>query len=362
MNRFVQAGILVVLLLIAGCAPKAAERQRFFWPPGDARPRIEYLEFFYSDDDVRRGGEHWLAEAVLGKSQPHKVFSRPHAVAADGKGRVFVSDVAQREVFVLDRTAHQVRTLKIPNVPQPPFKFPGGLAVDDAGRLFVADSLEGKIIEFGADEKAVRGFGKGQLQRPTGLCFDNRLKRLYVVDTGAHQVVAFDGEGKSLGTFGRRGSGPGEFNFPLDVDVDSEGNLYVLDSMNARVQVLDPQGRFLREFGERGTALGSFRIPKALSISPSGHVYVTDSTANRFVIFDLQGQYLLSVGGEAQVTKGQVTPGGFFLPMGIEVDANEAIWVVDSLNAMIHKYQYLNDQYLQKHPIKQGQTFRPPGL
>ncbi len=352
---------LVLLALLAGCAPQAREHQRFFWPMGGGQPRIEYIGFLQTEQDARQGDGDWLADALLGTRKPQKLFNRPHDVASDGGGRVFVTDAVLREVFVFDFVREEVRTLRIPDRPRPPFKFPGGLTVDAAGRVYVTDSQEAKVYLFGADEKPLKSFGAGQLSRPTGLAVDSARQRLYVVDTGAHRVAVFDPEGGFLGTIGERGGEPGQFNFPADAEVDAAGNLYVLDALNARVQVFDPAGRFLRSFGERGTALGSFRIAKAIAVSPSGHVYVTDSMANRFVIFDLQGRHLLTVGGEALMVEGKVSPGGFYLPQGIDVDENDAIWIVDALNGLVHRYQYLNARYLSEHPILPGQGAAPSG-
>ncbi len=353
--------ILLALLVLTttACAPQV-ERNRYFWPPGSDDPKLEYVNFYQTAEDARRGAESWLAEAVLGKNKPSRLFQKPHDIASDGKGRVWVSDTSLREVFVFDLKNYQVRKLQIPNRGQGPFLFPAGLAVDAVGNAFVSDSLDKKIHAFDSDEMYQGSFGSEYLNRPTGLAVDGGRSRIYVVDTGAHQVVFFDGAGRHLKTIGKRGSYPGEFNYPLDVEVDQEGNLYVLDAMNFRVQVFDSEGSFLRAFGEQGTASGSFKVAKALSVSPSGHVYVSDSMAHKVVVFDLQGQHLMTMGGQAMALDGQVSPGGFYLPSGVDVDANDAIWVVDSLNGMFHQFQYLNDRYLRQNPILPGQAAPVP--
>lgn len=350
---------LCALLFLAGCAPTVKERPRFFWPPDAGSEKIEYIDFYQADTDVRRKANTWMTDALLGTTQPQPVFIRPQAIVSDGKGRVFIADSAAARVYVFDLVKFQVRTLKKPDNSHAPLQLPMGLAVDQAGQIYVSDSQANKIFIFGADEKLRGSFGHPELLRPTGLTVDQQRQRLYVTDTGDHKVLTFSLRGELLQSLGKRGAGPGEFNFPLDVDIDDQGSLFVLDSLNARVQVFDSDGGFVRQFGERGTAIGSFQIPKALAVSPSGLVYVTDSQANRFIIFDRQGQYLLTIGALATVVDGRVTPGGFAMPTGIDVDGNETIWVADSLNRMFHRFQYLSEAYLREHPILPGQAFQP---
>lgn len=350
---------LLASALLTACAPAAPERPRFFWPPPPAEPKIEYIDFYQADEDVKRGTENRLEEAIFGKEAAHPIFARPHAIASNGLGRIYVTDLGLRAVLVLDLTRHTFSKLKDKPMVEQVFGIPAGLALGESGEVYVSDSMMREVHLYGPDEVLKMKFGKEVLARPTGLVLDSRRRILYVVDTGSHQVQVFDAQGVHLRTIGERGSGPGQFNFPTDVDLDGDGNLYVLDAMNARVQVLDPEGNFLRAFGERGTALGSFQVPKAIAVSPSGHVYVTDSRRNRVLIFDLEGRFLLAFGGQFAITSRRVAPGGMYLPEGIDVDATEAIWLADAFNKTVHRFQYLNEEYLAQKPILPGQAAMP---
>lgn len=349
--------ILFLSLLLAACAPAQGPVKRYFWPAGSSEPKIEYLKFLQSDKDLGKA-ESKLAEAILGKEAPRLLFKRPHQVAAD-RGRVLVTDPGQADVLLLDRQTGAVRLLGQLNAGRVRFAFPYGVELGRDGAAYVTDSQDKKVHVFGTAGTLLSSFGSGVLERPTGLAVDDARGRLYVADTGAHRLAVFGKSGELLGTIGKRGAGEGEFNFPLDVALDGDGNLFVLDSLNARVQVLTPEGKFLRTFGERGTAEGSFMLAKGIDVSPSGHVYVTDSQANRFVIFDREGRLLLTVGGRYAVEGGKVAPGGFYLPQGIDVDADESIWIVDALNRMVHQFQYLNDRYLAEHPVLPDQAVIP---
>ena len=73
-------------------------------------------------------------------------------------------------------------------------------------------------------------------------------------------------------TFGKQGTGEGEFNQPIDAEVDEQGNIYVTDSINSRVQIFDKNGSFLSAFGEPALdAEGNVVPPLALGApSPYG--------------------------------------------------------------------------------------------
>ncbi|MEE8605115.1 MAG: NHL repeat-containing protein, partial [Candidatus Aminicenantaceae bacterium] len=67
------------------------------------------------------------------------------------------------------------------------------------------------------------------------------------------------------------------FYMPSDIAVDEEGNVFVLDSGNHRIQKFDPQGNFLASFGRRGQGPGEFQYPQSLDIDKNGFMYISDS-------------------------------------------------------------------------------------
>ena len=347
--------VFAALALLGACAPAQPDRQRYFWPPGTSEARIEYLDFYEKAEDVRRGAPARISEAILGRERPRPLFSRPVDVASDGKGRFYVSDAESRRVHVFDLNRFETRVLQDENGQPFGFRLPHGLAVDAQGLVYVSDIHAHQIFVFGPDGRKLRSLGQGHLENPAGLAVSPDGARIWTAEPQQHRLTRLDADGNLVQRLGRRGNRPGGFNYPLDVDLDAQGNLYVLDSLNARVQVFDGEGKFLRLFGERGTALGSFQIPKALAVDPEGHVYVTDARAHRFVIFDLEGRHLMTIGAKHSASGG-VAPGGFLLPGGIDADPAGGIYVVDGLNRMVHRFQYINDEWLAAHPIRPGEA------
>jgi sugar lactone lactonase YvrE len=353
---------MIFPLLLSACSSQTqGPDKRFFWPIGNPQPKIEYIKFYAAEQDARPQ-ESALAQAILGIEHGVPLFASPRGIDSFDSKRFAVADMGKRMLLIVDLQAGEVRTLHDKDDETFRFPMPMGVTYDDQGGGYVSDTSTGTIYRFNPAEVVVGEFGTGELNRPNGMVFDPRQRRLYVADTLNHQIAVFSADGKPLARLGQRGPGPGEFNFPIDLDIGPNGELVVLDSLNARVQVLNPDGSFIRMFGERGTALGSFMLPKSIAVDTLGHVYVSDSRAHRFVIFDLQGNYLLTIGGRSIVAAGAVRPGGFDFPHGIATDESGAIFVVDVFSRMVHRFQFLTDAYLRQNPVGKDDVYFPAGL
>lgn len=63
---------------------------------------------------------------------------------------------------------------------------------------------------------------------------------LYVADTGNHRIDRIDnwtasGWVAKFSAFGSQGSGVGQFNEPMDVEIDAQGRIYIADTHNHRI-------------------------------------------------------------------------------------------------------------------------------
>jgi sugar lactone lactonase YvrE len=137
--------------------------------------------------------------------------------------------------------------------------------------------------------------------------------------------------------FGAEGAGPGQFNAPRAVAVAPDGSVYVADSRNHRIQKFDAQGNFQLSFGgfgslDAGTAApGKFNEPWGLGIGPDGSVYVADTWNHRIQKFDANGQFIKTWG-----TYGQGPAlDQFWGPRAIAVDAQGRVFVADTGNKRI---------------------------
>ncbi|MGW8264922.1 MAG: 6-bladed beta-propeller [Longimicrobiales bacterium] len=63
--------------------------------------------------------------------------------------------------------------------------------------------------------------------------------RILVLDGEEKKIVVFDGEGHLLAQYGREGSGPGEFQYPVQLAVTPAGGITVFDVFNRRLERFD---------------------------------------------------------------------------------------------------------------------------
>jgi sugar lactone lactonase YvrE len=149
-----------------------------------------------------------------------------------------------------------------------------------------------------------------------------------VPDGIGHAVFKFSPEGELLMTLGRpgdAGSGEQTLRKPTDVAVAANGDIFVADGhkggrgepANNRIVKYDPAGRFIDAWGTAGTGPGEFDEPHAIAIDSQGRVFVADRYNNRVQVFDQNGEHL-------------ATWTQFGRPSGIYIDVHDIIYVTDS--------------------------------
>lgn len=333
--RFGRAVLVVASVLVAACAPvqdavKQRESRDLVYPAPPDEPRFVYERTIYgSGDVVPLGSDAELRRTLTGEAQRSEGLAKPYAVAVH-RGRIFVSDSAERFVKVFD--VPEGRYFKIGDEEAGPLVKPLGIDVDRAGNLYVADATAKTVVVFDRDGRFQRKIGGPKMfDRLSSVSVDPAGKRIYVVDIGGvsseqHRVRVFDTQsGNHLFDIGKRGREGGEFNLPRDVVVGKDGRIYVVDGGNFRVQIFDHNGKYLQSFGSVGKQLGNFARPKEIAADGEGNVYVVDSAFGNFQIFNPDGELMMFAGERAE----RDAPGRFMLPSGIAVDEDGRVYVVD---------------------------------
>ncbi|MGA7276106.1 MAG: hypothetical protein WBX14_14765 [Candidatus Udaeobacter sp.] len=174
-----------------------------------------------------------------------------------------------------------------------------------------------------------RGTGKGEFDSPVGIAVDPN-GNVFVADTNNGRIEKFSPTGAFLDIIGTKGSGQGQLGAPNGIAVDHAGNIYVADASNHRVQKLAADGKLIAEWNGPG---GGFYGPRRIAIGSDNSVYVVDQGHTRVVKFSPDGQ-VLTVWG----TKG-TGDGQFDDPASVAVDptANK-VYVADPRNKRIQVF------------------------
>jgi sugar lactone lactonase YvrE len=336
--RSALATSLAVLLLSWGCdrdsrRPASTDAPaELTWPAAPAPPRIRFVRAVGGPADLGIRPSLWeRIGGVLAGRDPQS-FVRPTGVAWRDEV-LYVADPGSPALWILDGRAGRSR--RIAEAGGHPLVSPVAVALAPGRQVFLADSALGRVFRLDEAGRTVGAMADPGLRRPAGLAYDAARDRLYVADSGAHRVSVFGGSGQLVGHIGRRGTAPGEFNFPTHLAVAPDGALLVTDALGYRVQRIGPDGQPVGHFGRHGNTAGDFASPKGVALDSEGHVYVVEALFDAIQIFDGAGRYLLGF-GERGPGRGQ-----FSLPGGLFIDPQDRIYVGDSYNRRVQVFQYL---------------------
>ena len=168
------------------------------------------------------------------------------------------------------------------------------------------------------------GSGLDQFNKPTDVAF-GPADEVYISDGyGNGRVVQFDARGKFVKTWGKPGDGPGEFDLPHSIKVDSRKRVLVADRENERIQVFSLDGVLLTIW--KGYA------PYGLDIDRDGTIFVADAAAHQIVQLDDTGMIVHVWGGQGD------KPGQFNVPHMLASSADGNLFVAEIDGKRLQKF------------------------
>ncbi len=248
------------------------------------------------------------------------------------------------------------------------------IAVDDSGNLFIPDYYShvirkvdtSGIITTIAGRPGLDGrTGDGgpataaRLRFPTSVAFDGD-GNMYIAELGNDIVRKVDADGiiSTVAGSGFKGydgdGGPAtvaKLDGPMDVAVDSAGNLYFSEIYNNVVRKVDKTGIISTVAGNRtlghgysgdgGPAtLAMLGTPYSIDFDSSGNLYIADRNNNRIrkvdtlrIISTVAGTGAAHYSGDG----GPATAAAMSAPSGITVDDSDTLYVAELGNHVIRK-------------------------
>lgn len=185
---------------------------------------------------------------------------------------------------------------------------PMGVAVDATGNLYIADK--------------------------------NNMRIRKVSPSGIITTVAGNGIGDFTGDVGR--ATDQSLWFPVDVAVDSTGNLYIADWQNNRIRKVDPKGSMVTVagggvccgLGDGGPATrGTLNEPMAVVVDSVGNLYIADYRHNRVRRVGTNGRIETIAGTGAYGPAGDggpATAAKITFPQAVVVDAAGNVYIASN--------------------------------
>ncbi len=194
----------------------------------------------------------------------------PNGICLDGKGKLYIADVAGHRVRVVDLKSGTIDTL-----------LGNGKAANagDGGPLKDATTLGPRAVAIGPDAKLY-------VVERNGHC----VRR---VDLARGTIERFAGTGKK-GYTGDGGKAlDATFDGPKEIDIDKAGNVYVVDTENEAIRRVDAKTGIVTTIAGKGrtktpglgdgepATTATLGRPHGVAVGPDGAVYIGDTNSHR---------------------------------------------------------------------------------
>ena len=214
-------------------------------------------------------------------------------IAVNSKGVIAMADGNGHCILVFDETGKFVRKIGGQVCKDGQFELTNVTFLND-DEILVADERNHRIQQLNVQTgNFVKSFGKkgsgdGEFKNPVSVCITSDGRFIVVADFNNSRIQVFTMDGEPVFKFGD--SGPERLDHPIDC-VCYEEKFFVADMNNNCVKVFDERGQFLYKFGEKGNGDGQLNFLYDLCVDKYGNLLVCDTGNKRIQQFSSEGTF-----------------------------------------------------------------------
>ncbi|HXA01782.1 MAG TPA: MBG domain-containing protein [Cytophagaceae bacterium] len=266
-------------------------------------------KFTNSGTFLQRFGNDGTADGQLNQS---------FAAAMSSNGSVYVTDRGNNRIMVYNPDGTYQAKWGTLGTGNGQFTNLLSVSIDSVDNVYVGD--ETRIQKFTTSGTFITSFNAVA----NHIAFD-AAGNIYTAGLLNNKIVKYSPTGTillSLGSYGG-GTGPGQFNSPMSIDLDSYGNIYVVELGNTRVQKLTPAGTYITSWGTTGPINEQLIGPYGMIVDDDNCVLVADPGSSNIKKYSSTGTFLTSFGNRGY------DQGSFINPQSINKALNNKILIAD---------------------------------
>ncbi|MBI4689744.1 MAG: 6-bladed beta-propeller [Nitrospirae bacterium] len=258
-----------------------------------------------------------------------KQFDEPEGIFVY-QGIIYVADAGNHRLQTFSLDGIYLRSIGVKGNAAGQMRRPTDVAVDHKGDIYVTDEDNKRVQVFDSAGRNYKNYV--DVSGPSSIAMDK--DGFFVADAEDYKIKKFNFDRRLLLSFGTEGGGKSQFRTLSGISIDQNGNVFAVDAKKNTIQ------RFSAEkpsgiFPEPAPPLDSVKWIRDINVSASDMVWSDDilyvTNKKEDAVFFIQG------GMVKKVVKGQGNE-RFNDPQGITVDSEGYIWVVDSGNDRVLKF------------------------
>lgn len=170
---------------------------------------------------------------------------------------------------------------------------------------------------------------KSQFIKPTSVKADLLSSDVFVVSYASNSVVRYDLNGDVLSTY-KGGLVP--FSAPFDIVSLADGRFFVSEFGANRISLMSASGKRLNSFGN-SKEQGNLSGPQFIETDYNGNLFISDSGNKRIAKYDYEGNFLMEIGKPSPFFDGLKDPAGIAL-------SYKELFVIDRKDRSIHVFDH----------------------